>query len=50
MTKEIWVPDSTTHVITEPDGSIRVWDNIIMTKKNLDKKDFGFDNKEKEKE
>jgi hypothetical protein len=42
MSKEIWLPDSKTHVIVE-DGEIRVWDSMVMEKKKLEKSSFGFD-------
>ncbi len=48
MVKQIWLPDSTTHVITEPDGTVKVWDSMVMTRKDLEEKKFGFNNKEKE--
>lgn len=47
MTKEIWLPDSKTHVLME-DGQIKVWESMLMTKKDLDKKRFGFPNEEKD--
>jgi hypothetical protein len=47
MSKEIWLPDSTTHVTTDPNGYIRIWDNIIMTKKTLQNKTVGFKQEEK---
>jgi len=48
MAKEIWLPDSETHV-TMHDGKIKIWDSIIMTKSDLNKSSFGFE-KDKEKE
>jgi hypothetical protein len=50
MAKEIWLPDSKTHVIVEPDGEIKIWDNIIMTKESLNKSTFGLAQENKEKE
>ena len=41
MTKEIWLPDSKTHVVVE-DGKVKVWDTMTMTKQKLDKKLLGF--------
>jgi hypothetical protein len=49
MSKEIWLPDSKTHVIVEPDGEIRIWENIIMERKPVEEKGFGFSDKEKSK-
>jgi len=46
MDKEIWLPDSKTHVSIE-DGKIRIWDTIIMTKEDLNKSNFGFNENKK---
>lgn len=48
MTKEIWLPNSKTHVIVE-DGQVKVWDAMTMTKQKLEKKELGF-NFEREEE
>ena len=42
MSKDIWLPDSKTHVTVE-DGEIRIWDSMIMTRQNLNKSNFGFE-------
>lgn len=41
MKKEIWLPDSKTHVIVE-DGRVKVWDAMTMIKQELNKKNLGF--------
>lgn len=41
MSKEIWLPDSETHVIVE-NGEVKIWDTMTMTKKELNKKLLGF--------
>lgn len=48
MAKEIWLPDSKTHVVVE-DGEVKIWDTMTMTKQVLQKKGLGF-NFEREKE
>lgn len=40
--KDIWLPNSETKVLTYPDGTIKIWDEIIMTKEPLAKKEYGF--------
>lgn len=40
--KDIWLPSSETRVLTYPDGTIRIWDEIIMKKESLERKDYGF--------
>ncbi len=56
MAKEIWLPDSTTHVSVQ-DGKVKVWDTMVMSPKPINKKSLGFneikirtpfDNKEEE--
>lgn len=47
MAKEIWLPDSTTHV-SVTDGRVKVWDTMIMSPRPLNKKGYGFNNKEEE--
>lgn len=49
MTKEIWLPDSETHVVVQ-DGKIKIWDSMIMTKTGLTKSTFGFDKDKKDEE
>lgn len=38
----IWVPDGKTKVIVDSDGNMRIWDEIIMTKKELNPRSYGF--------
>lgn len=45
MSKEIWLPDSKTHVLVEPDGEIKIWENIIMERKPIEEPSFGFQEK-----
>jgi hypothetical protein len=45
MSKEIWLPDSKTHVIVE-DGQVKIWDTMVMVKEELDKQSFGFEDRE----
>ena len=47
MSKEIWLPDSKTHVIVE-DGRVKVWDTMVMSKQKLNKKIIGFENEKDE--
>lgn len=49
MSKDIWLPDSQTHVMVE-DGKLRIWDTMTMTKQSLNKPSFGitYDDKKKE--
>ena len=51
MAKDIWLPDSQTHVMIE-DGKVKIWDTMTMTKQSLNKSTFGlnFDEKKKEEE
>jgi len=49
MAKDIWLPDSKTHVIVE-DGQVKVWDSMLMTRQSLNKSTFGFEDKKKEEE
>ena len=46
MAKDIWLPDSKTHVVIE-NGQIKTWETMTMIKKSLNKSNFGF-KKEKE--
>jgi hypothetical protein len=48
MDKQIWLPDSKTHVLVE-NGQVKVWDSMIITRQDLNKSTFGLA-KEKEKE
>lgn len=41
MAKEIWLPDSQTHVLVE-DGRVKIWDTMTMTKQSLEKNAFGL--------
>ncbi len=41
MSKEIWLPDSETHVTVE-DGRVRIWETMTMTKQSLQKRSFGL--------
>lgn len=47
MNKEIWLPKAETRVIYE-DGELKIWDSMVMTKQQLNKSTFGFNEKEKE--
>lgn len=49
MSKEIWLPDSKTHVVVEPGGDIKIWDSMVMEKKPLEKKGFGFEGESNDK-
>ncbi len=41
MAKQIWLPDSKTHVTVE-DGHVKIWDSMVMIRKDLNKSNFGF--------
>jgi hypothetical protein len=47
MAKEIWLPDSKTHVHIE-NGKVQVWDTMIMTPRSLTKKSYGFYEEDKD--
>ena len=49
MAKEIWLPDSQTHVVVE-DGRVKIWDTMTMTKQLLTKNAFGLSYVEKKEE
>lgn len=45
MSKEIWLPDSKTHVVIE-DGKVKVWDSMVMVREELSRKKLGFEAQE----
>ena len=40
--KHIWLPDSETRVTIDSEGNIKIWDEIIMTRESLAKKEAWF--------